>query len=117
MRPLFVILAFLAVLASGFWAYKENYATKQALKDANRLNREIAALRESIAVQRAEWAYLNRPDRLADLVSVNFDRLQLLPMQPSQFAPLRDLPAALPVLPEISDTITLQADTDEETLP
>ena len=63
MRPVFVILAFLTVLASGFWAYKENYATKQTLREANDLNRQILRLREAIAVQRADWAYLNRPDR------------------------------------------------------
>ena len=110
MRPLFVIAAFLGVLASGFWAYRENYATKQTLALANALNREIVFLREAIAVQRAEWAFLNRPDRLADLVSVNFDRLQLLPMQPSQFAPLRALPDPEHEQPQITDTVTLSAE-------
>ena len=85
MRPVLFILSFLAVLASAFWAYRENYATQGKLKEIAALQDEIATLRESIALQRAEWAYLNRPDRLRDLATINFDRLGLLPMEPQHF--------------------------------
>lgn len=85
MRPVLYVLSFLAVLALGFWAYRENYATQAAQREVETLQDEIAGIRESLTIQRAEWAYLNRPDRLRDLATVNFDRLGLLPMQPSQF--------------------------------
>ena len=85
MRPVLYILSFLAVLASAFWAYRENYATQGKLKEIAALQDEIAGLRETIALQRAERAYLNRPDRLRDLATINFDRLGLLPMEPEQF--------------------------------
>ena len=85
MRPVLYILSFLAVLASAFWAYRENYATQSRLKDIAALQDDIATLREAIALQRAEWAYLNRPDRLRDLATINSDRLGLLPMEPEQF--------------------------------
>ena len=85
MRALIYLLTFAAVIASGFWAYRENYATQQALKDVSRLNAEIADLRGALSIQRAEWAYLNRPDRLRELSPINFDRLGLLPLEPEQF--------------------------------
>ena len=67
MRALVYLLTFASVIGLGFWAYTENYATQQALKDVARLNAEIADLREALSIQRAEWAYLNRPDRLREL--------------------------------------------------
>ena len=85
MRPVFFVLSFLAVMGLAFWAYRENYATQAALRDMGRLQDEIASLREALALQRAEWAYLNRPDRLRDLATLNFDRLGLLPLEPTQF--------------------------------
>ena len=85
MRPVLYVLTFLAVMSLGFWAYRENYATQAALRDVVALQDEIAGLRESLSVERAEWAYLNRPARLRELATLNFDRLLLLPMEPSQF--------------------------------
>ena len=85
MRPVLYLLSFLMVLGSAFWAYRENYATQHQLKEIAALQDEIATLHEGIALQRAEWAYLNRPNRLRDLATVNFDRLGLLPMEPEQF--------------------------------
>ncbi len=85
MRPVLYVFTFLAVMALGFWAYRENYATQAALREVVTLQDEIAGLRESLSVERAEWAYLNRPARLRELAALNFDRLLLLPMEPSQF--------------------------------
>jgi hypothetical protein len=85
MRPVLYALSFLAVIALGFWAYRENYATQAALREVSDLQNEIATLRDALATQRAEWAYLNRPARLRELATLNFDRLGLLPMEPQQF--------------------------------
>lgn len=113
MRSAVVILSFLAVLLSGFWAYHENYATKEALRKASRLGIEIARLQEAIAMQRAEWAHLNRPDRLAELAAANFDRLGLMPMLPEQFAETRQLPMPV-VAPELEGVATVSTLTAEE---
>ena len=88
MRPLLYLLTFCCVMALAFWAYRENYATQHGMKEVNVLRADIAHLRESISVQKAEWAYLNPPARLLDLTALNFDRLQLLPMTPDQLGDL-----------------------------
>jgi len=106
MRPLLYILSFLAVLGSAFWAYRENYATQKQLKEIAALQDEIGTLREDIALQRAEWAYLNRPDRLRDLATVNFDRLGLLPMEPEQFGTSAEI--GYPVPPQLVITGTVE---------
>lgn len=85
MRMLLHILSVLAVMGLAFWAYRENYRTQSALSEKNRVRGEIARLHDDLAVLRAEWAFLNRPERLRDLVALNFDRLKLVPMDASQF--------------------------------
>lgn len=85
MRNLFFVLTMFAVIGLAFWAYRENYATQAALDEADELRIEIRAAHARLAVLRAEWAYLNRPQRLRDLADLNFDRLGLLPLRPEQF--------------------------------
>ncbi|MEP2640496.1 cell division protein FtsL [Roseobacter sp.] len=85
MRTVLYVLTTLSVIALAFWAYRENYATQAALTETRQLRAEIRDAHERLAVLRAEWAYLNRPDRLRDLAEINFDRLGLLNLQSQQF--------------------------------
>ncbi|MCA0043075.1 cell division protein FtsL [Celeribacter litoreus] len=85
MRGFYMIFAALVLMGLAFWAYRENYATQQVLREVSQIQREIGHQREELAVLKAEWAYLNRPQRLRDLAAINFDRLRLLPFQPEQF--------------------------------
>ena len=99
MRGLFFILCALAVIGSGSWAYRENYATQAELDQIGVLNRQIEATRERLDMLRIEWAYLNRPDRLLSLADLNFERLGLLAMRAGNFATIDQV--AYPMLPKV----------------
>ncbi|MCX7559338.1 cell division protein FtsL [Sulfitobacter sp. F26204] len=100
MRAILHILTTIAVIALAFWAYRENYATQQALSEADKLHANIRDAHSRLAVLKAEWAYQNRPDRLRDLAEINFERLGLLPLHPDQFGQVDEVayPPA-PLLP------------------
>ncbi|SFJ18816.1 cell division protein FtsL [Celeribacter neptunius] len=104
MRGFYMIVASLVVMALGVWAYQENYATQAVLKDVSQIQREIGHQREELAVLKAEWAYLNRPDRLRELAEINFDRLGLLPFQPEQYGRVDQV--AFPVEDDLLSQLT-----------
>ena len=105
MRSLFFVLTEMAVMGVAFWAYRENYRTQGELAEVRELRGEIAQLRESLGMLNAEWAYLNRPDRLRELADMNFERLGLLPLQPTQFGGVAQIDYPALVLAPITDPV------------
>lgn len=85
MRTLLYLVTALVVMVLAFWAYRENYSTQSQIDRMQSVQSQIATLRERLGVLRAEWAYLNRPERLTQLVNLNFDKLRLAPLTPGQF--------------------------------
>ena len=85
MKPAFYILSSALVIVVAYWAYHVNYTTQEALREVSRLREQIAQERASIAMLNAEWAYLNRPDRLRLLADEYFDELGLMPMTADHF--------------------------------
>ena len=92
MKSLFFLVTGMVVMALAVWAYRQNYETQARLREVDELRGEIADLRERASVLRAEWAYLNRPERLADLAALNFDRLELLELRPDHFRRIEQIP-------------------------
>lgn len=112
MRSLFYVCSAVFVMGLAFWAYQENYQTQQALKNVRALNNEIGNGRERLAVLRAEWAYLNRPERLLELADINFDSLGLLPLQPTQFARVDQVAYPAPDVPLITESIEVSGEVE-----
>jgi cell division protein FtsL len=92
MNRLGFALAMFAVVASAAWAYHINYRTKTALARVDALREQISAEREALEVLRVEWAYLNAPDRLADLVRRQNKMLGLVPLSPANFDEVASIP-------------------------
>lgn len=100
MRTLLYLVTALGVMALAFWAYRENYRTQAAMDRMQGVQTEMAGLRERLGMLRAEWAFLNRPERLAQLVRLNEDKLQLQPLTPGQFVNANQIAFPAPRAPE-----------------
>lgn len=109
MKTLLYVVTALCVIGLAFWAYRENYRTQEVLSRTDKLQIEIGDARARLAVLRAEWAYLNRPDRLRELALLNFERLALQPLRPDQFGRTDEIAYPTPVqeLLPITDPIDI----------
>lgn len=105
---LLIHMVCVAVLAIGLYLVK--YAVQDVQRDVASLKTQLANEKESLHLLNAEWAYLNRPERLRaladrhlDLVPIDsrqIDRVNVLPvvMEAGQEAATRS-----PMVQEISD--------------
>lgn len=100
MRTLLYLVTALMVMVLAFWAYRENYRTQETIDRMQGVQVEMAGLRERLGMLRAEWAFLNRPERLTALVNMNFDKLKLAPLAPGQFVAPNQLAFPAPKAPE-----------------
>jgi hypothetical protein len=82
-------VAISALVGSAGYAYSIKYETLYHAEQVVKLKGKVQRERDAIAVLRAEWAHLNRPDRLQAAVESHLD---LKPMSVQQLARLADLP-------------------------
>jgi hypothetical protein len=111
MRSLFFIVCATFVIGLAYWAYTENYKTQGALKEVRALQKQIAREKETIAVLKVEWAYLNRPDRLRDLVDLNFEDLKLIPLLPSHFGDSGMVEYPTTIIDSVTEPVTIRGGT------
>lgn len=96
MKGLFYVLSLLGVLGLAYWTYRENYATQSAIAEVGDLHDQLGAAHARLRVLNAEWAYLNRPERLSDLTRANYKVLGLLPLSADSFGRVDQVAFPLP---------------------
>ena len=115
MKLLLRLSAIVMVALCATWAYRVNYATQEAMNRVADLETAIAAEREALAVLNAEWAYLNRPDRLRTLVAENAAALGLVELTPDHFGDVAMV--AYPPEPEAPAAVADADDGDDPAEP
>ncbi len=95
--PAAVVWAIL-IGAMAFGLVQIKLAVQPAEEEFARLSRDLLTTEEAIHVLRAEWSYLNRPDRLAELADRH---LALGPMTPAQVGAIELLPSRSAMRPGV----------------
>ena len=83
------LIAIACLIGSAAYAYSIKYDTLFQAERVAKAKGQIARQREAIAVLKAEWQHLNRPDRLQAAAEKHLD---LQPLHIHQLARLSDLP-------------------------
>jgi len=86
MKTFLYLCAGVVVVVAASWTYNVNYRVQEAENRVARLTRAINNERQAIAVLGAEWAYLNRPERLLALSETYYTELRLMPISAEHFA-------------------------------
>lgn len=112
MRTLLYSTSAIAIIGLAYWAYNENYETQEALRRVDALQKQIGQTREELGVLKAEWAYLNRPDRLRELADLNFGTLQLMPLAPEHFGEATAIIFPKIILDHVTEPVDVSAEDD-----
>ena len=88
MRPLY-IAAFLVTAMLTYGLYSMKYEVQRSESDLHSLQTKLGTEREALRVLRAEWSYLNNPERLQKLAARH---LVLAPVSLHRVAALNHLP-------------------------
>ena len=89
MIRLSTLLWFGLAAVTGFGLFHLKHEVQALEDELIRLNRSILAEHEAIHVLKAEWSYVNQPQRLQALANRHLD---LKPMRPEQLGSVADVP-------------------------
>ena len=98
MIKFFHVVAIGGLIASATYAYTIKYETLYHGEQLVKLKQRSQKEREAIAVLKAEWQHLNRPDRLQMLSERH---LALQPLAATQLVRFSDIPARAPKVDDI----------------
>lgn len=99
MIKLLHVAAIGALVSSAFYAYTIKYDTTLHGEQLTKLKAKAQKEREAIAVLKAEWQYLNRPDRIQALSDKH---LSLRPLAVAQVVRVQDIPMKGPKVDSIA---------------
>lgn len=88
------VLTLSLAVAAGIGLFYAKHRVQALEDELATLQRQILADRAAIHVLKAEWSFLNDPERLAEL---SRRHLELAPVSGSQLATIDDVPEKLPV--------------------
>lgn len=89
MPRIFHVFAIALLIGSAVYVYKVKYDTMALTSEVARLNKQIATEQDRIALLKAAWQGLNRPDRLQKISDTNPD---LVPLSTQQIVRWQDVP-------------------------
>lgn len=89
MIKLLHVVAIGALVSSALYAYTIKYETTLEAEQLQKIKMKIHREKDAIAVLKAEWQYLNRPDRLQALADRHLD---LQPFSVTQVVRIADIP-------------------------
>lgn len=102
MRLFNASLLLVSLIAAGM-LYNMKYEVQSYRLTVKKLERQLAVEREAIQVLKAEWSYLNRPERLQRLAE---QYTSLRPVRLEQIVSLDELPGrALEPVPEMNPSL------------
>lgn len=90
------ILSLSLAVAAGIGLFHAKHRVQALEAELSGIQQQILRDREAIHVLKAEWSFLNEPDRLAEFARRH---LEMAPISGSQFATLDDIPEKLPPPP------------------
>ncbi len=102
MIKLFHVIAIGALISSATYAYSVKYDTLLHGEQLAKLKLRAQKEREAIAVLKAEWQFLNRPDRLQMLAERH---LNTQPLAATQLVRFSDIPAKGPKVDDIGQKL------------
>lgn len=92
MSRLINAVLFLFVLLGAFWLYQVKHEAKEEESRIVKLEKQIEDEKEALLLLKAEWSYLNRPERVQQLSERFADQLGLSEVEPYQIGTIADLP-------------------------
>ena len=98
MRKAIVLILMGCSLGAAFWLYQLKFETRRMQSRVQQLDQLIEKAENDIAVLRAEWSYLTRPERIERLARKHLD---LQPAKARQYRRLSDLDSSGRVRPPV----------------